>query len=407
MTGRALPFDDPLGAFCRDNHVALQHTADGSLDGLSFGVKDVFHIAGHRTGFGNPDWLATHPVEERTAAAVTDALAAGADMIGKTISDELTYSLTGENAHYGTPVNTAAPDRVPGGSSSGSAAAVAGGAVDFALGTDCGGSVRLPAGYCGILGIRPTHGLVSVDGVIPFAPSFDVVGWFARDADVFARIGRVLFGRSKIAGAPRRVLIAEDAFELVGAEVASALAEGVATVVDHVGERASVRVAPDGLRAWFDTFRIIQAHEIWSQRRDWIETVRPTFGRGIRERMAWASTVTSGDATAARATRQGIGERLAALLGDGDILCLPTSPRVAPRKNEPADKIEIEFREQAMCLLCIAGLGGLPQINLPLGSLDGLPLGLSLIGPRGSDSRLLALAGALCQPGSQARPRLK
>lgn len=194
MTGQALPFDDPLGAFCRDNHVALKPTSAGILDGLRFGVKDVFHIAGHRTGFGNPNWLATHPPGDHTAAAVTDILAAGADMVGKTISDELTYSLAGENAHYGTPLNTAAPDRVPGGSSSGSAAAVAGGSVDFALGTDCGGSVRLPASYCGILGIRPTHGLVSVDGVIPFAPSFDVVGWFARDADVFEQVGRVLLG---------------------------------------------------------------------------------------------------------------------------------------------------------------------------------------------------------------------
>jgi amidase len=390
-----LPFDDPLGAFCRDNHAALEHTSDGPLDGLSFGVKDVFHIAGHRTGFGNPDWLATHPAEDRTATAVTATLAAGADMLGRTISDELTYSLTGENAHYGTPVNTAALDRVPGGSSSGSAAAVAGGLVDFALGTDCGGSVRLPASYCGILGIRPTHGLVSVDGVIPFAPSFDCVGWFARDADCLARVGHVLFGQSKIAQPPRRVMIAEDAFELVGTEVASALADGAATVAQQVGEQAAVRVAPEGLRAWFEIFRIIQGYEIWSNRRDWIEAVSPTFGRGIRERLDWASTVTSGDAAAARAMAKGIGERLDALLGDGEILCLPTSPRVAPRKDEPTDKIEIEFREQAMCLLCIAGLGGLPQINLPLGSFAGLPLGLSLIGPRGSDSQLLTLASTL------------
>lgn len=195
-------------------------------------------------------------------------------------------------------------------------------------------------------------------------------------------------------------MIAEDAFELVGTEVASALADSVAGVVDLVGERATVRVAREGLRAWFETFRVIQAYEIWSNRRDWIEAARPTFGRGIRERMAWASTVTAGDAAAARASRQGIGERLASILGEGDILCLPTSARVAPRKDEPADKIEIEFREQAMCLLCIAGLGGLPQINLPNASLAGLPLGLSLIGPRGSDSQLLALAATLGRRGS-------
>ena len=142
-----------------------------------------------------------------TASTVSALLSAGADMVGRTLSDELTYSLSGENHHYGTPLNTLAPDRIPGGSSSGSAAAVAGGLVDFALGTDCGGSVRLPASYCGILGFRPTHGRVAMDGVIPFAPSFDVVGWFARDTDSFERVGSVLFDEPPVAAIPRRLFL--------------------------------------------------------------------------------------------------------------------------------------------------------------------------------------------------------
>src|SRR5882757_5520482 len=161
--------DDPLNAFCRHTHVALPGSGSGPLAGFSFGVKDVYGIAGHRTGNGNPVWLETHPPAERTASSVQKLLDAGARMVGKTHTDELAYSLNGENVHYGTPTNPNAPGRIPGGSSSGSAAAVAGGLVDFALGTDCGGSVRLPASYCGIYGIRTTHGLVPADGVIPLA----------------------------------------------------------------------------------------------------------------------------------------------------------------------------------------------------------------------------------------------
>src|SRR5262245_30224785 len=234
-TKPALPHD-PVGAFCKDNHVALRGSGKGPLAGLTMAVKDLFEIAGHRTGFGNPDWLRTHPPATETAAAVRQLLDAGADMVGRTLTDELAYSLSGENMHYGTPLNTACPARVPGGSSSGSAAAVAAGLVDFALGSDCGGSVRLPASYCGILGIRPTHGRVSLDAALPFAASFDVAGWFARDADMLQRVGRVLLSDAAPTP-PQRLLIAQDAFALVDAPVAAAVraaAESVARLVPRV-----------------------------------------------------------------------------------------------------------------------------------------------------------------------------
>ena len=163
--------EDPLGAFCAHSRPVLAGSGEGPLTDRTFAVKDVFHIAGYKTGFGSPEWLATHEPATATASAVGLLLDVGAEMVGKTLTDELAYSLTGENVHYGTPVNPAAPDRVPGGSSNGSASAVAGGLVDFALGTDCGGSVRLPASYCGIFGIRPTVDRVPLDGVIPFGPA--------------------------------------------------------------------------------------------------------------------------------------------------------------------------------------------------------------------------------------------
>ncbi len=182
---------DQLNAFCA--HCELKKDGHrGTLSGLSFAVKDVFEVQGVRNCAGNPTWLETHPPAPRTAPAISRLLVSGAALRGLTLTDELTLGLNGENFHYGTPINSAAPDRVPGGSSCGSASAVAGGAVDFALGTDTGGSVRIPSSYCGIWGMRPTHGRVNNHGVVPLAPSFDTVGWFARSAEMLQTVGQHL-----------------------------------------------------------------------------------------------------------------------------------------------------------------------------------------------------------------------
>ena len=384
--------DDSLGAFCVENHATLRGSGRGPLAGLTFAAKDVFDVAGSRTGFGNPVWLDTHPPAAATSPVVRSILGAGADMVGKTLTDELTYSLSGQNAHYGTPVNSAAPGRICGGSSSGSASAVVGGLVDFALGTDCGGSVRLPASYCGILGIRPSHGRVSLEGVAPFTQSFDVAGWFARDASVFSAVGRVLLDDEQPLPPPRRLLFAGDAFAVVDPEVAQALAPAVAQAAETIGQRGEVTVSHNGLTGWYETFRVIQAWEIWHTHAAWIAEHNPEFGPGIRERLDWASNVTDEQANAARSRRDSIVARIKGLFQEGDVLCLPTSPRVAPPIDAPPDDLENRIRAQAMSLLCIAGLAGLPQVSLPLATLDGLPLGLSLVGPWGYDTRLLELA---------------
>lgn len=387
--------DDPLGAFCRTNHAALRGAGTGPLKGLAFAVKDCFHIAGVPTGFGNPTWLAGQPVPKTTSVAVSRLLDAGADMTGKTHCDELCYSLTGENVHFGTPENVNAPGRIPGGSSNGSVAAVAGGLVDFAIGTDCGGSIRIPASYCGVLGIRPTHGRVSLAGVIPFGPSFDAGGWFARDADVFERVGHVLMDADAAAVPPRRLLVLADAFGLVEPSVASALAPAVQAVKAVVPSSMEIDLSGSALAEWFEVFKTIQACEVWSNHGAWITRAKPSLGPGVKERIAWAAALKAEAVAEARARQGEIRTHVDRLLRPGDVLCLPTSPRVAPLKNSPIDKIEVEYREQAMRLLCIAGLNGLPQISLPLGRLDGLPLGLSIAGPRGSDLALLALARKL------------
>ena len=382
---------DDIGAFCEESHVALKGAAAGPLSGLDFGAKDVFDVAGHISGCGNPDWLATHSPATATAPAVARLLEAGADLAGKTHTDELTYSLMGENAHYGTPVNVNAPGRIPGGSSSGSAAAAAGGLVDFTIGTDCGGSVRLPASFCGLYGFRPSHGRITLAGCMPLASSFDTFGWFARDPAMLARVGEVLLEETPRAMRPKRLLIAEDVFTAAGADVTAALGGALEKLRDFVGAEQNAVIAGDGLAVCFQTFRTLQGAEIWANHREWIERVQPNFGPGVRERFAWAATVSTADVAEAKKRREMFAERVHNMLSDGSVLCLPTAPGIAPERGALGEVLD-DFRARAMELLCTAGLAGLPQITLPLASMDNCPLGFSLVGRRGSDMELLTLA---------------
>jgi amidase len=392
--------NDPLGAFVRDNPVALQGAASGPLAGTSFAAKDVFDVAGTRTGFGQPEWLRTHPPAGATASVVQRLLDAGATLAGRTISDELCYSLSGENVHYGTPLNPKATDRIPGGSSSGSASAVAGGLVDFALGTDCGGSVRVPASYCGLYGIRTTHGRVATDGIVPFAGTFDVVGWFARDAGLLARVGEVLLDGTVDRTPLRRIIMASGLFRRTGPELGETLLRA-ATPLSVRFQVADFSVPPfTDLDDWRAVFQTIQASEIWANHGAWITATNPNFGPGIRERLAAAARITPDQADAARLRMENIRARIRDLIEPGTVLCLPTTPRIAPLRSTPTDDLEVAYRNQAMALLCIAGLAGLPQISLPLAEVDGVPAGLSLVGSVGADEALMAVAAGQLVPPS-------
>lgn len=385
----AIP-DDALGAFCRHTHVAISGSGTGPLAGLTFGVKDIYDIAGHKTGFGSPDWLATHDAAVHTAPVVGALLASGADMVGKTQTDELTYSLNGENAHYGTPVNVNAPGRIPGGSSSGSAAAVAGKLVDFALGSDTGGSVRAPASFCGVYGIRPTHGRVSLQGACALAKSFDTAGWFARDAVLLERIGRVLLGETGTVN-QGAALLADDAFALLGSAAVAALQPALEKVKAVTGPLQNITVSAEGLPQWFQAFRVLQGAEIHQQLGAWVSQVQPKLGPGVRERMQWTATITAADVAGAQTMRESVRRHMDELLQNNAVMVLPTVPDIAPLLNTPPAQLD-DFRARAMSLLCIAGHAGLPQVTLPLATLQGCPLGISLIAARGNDAMLLALA---------------
>jgi len=364
--------------------------ADGPLAGLNAAVKDMYDIAGLRTGGGSPDWLAAQEPAASHAAAVARILAAGARIIGKTVCDEFFYSVSGANAHYGTPVNPRAPDRLPGGSSSGSASATAAGACDFALGSDTGGSVRMPAAFCGIYGIRPTHGRVDLTGAMAMAPSFDVGGWFANGPGIFRRVGDVLLDTAHFPAAIERLIILEDAVEQADPGIATLLQSALRDMAQDLPKSESSRMAPGGLDSWREAFRIIQAGEVWASFGEFMQQHRPRLGPGIRDRMEFAAKVPQHDVAQARREHARARDHIRAIAKPGTILALPTSPCVAPLLSTPAEELE-SFRTRVMRLTCIAGLGGLPQVTLPIGAIAGAPVGLSFIGWAGGDEDLLAL----------------
>jgi amidase len=385
---------DAIGAFVPGQQFRLEGKPGGPLSGLTFAAKDLFDVAGHPTGGGNPDWARTHPVPTRHAWAVATLLDAGADLIGKTITDEVSLGILGENPFEGTPINPRAPGRVPGGSSAGSAAAVAAGLCDTALGTDTGGSVRVPASFCGIYGIRPTHGRLNLSGMMSQAPSSDTTGWFAGDAATFARVSAVMLGEAIPDALPTRLVIASDAFALADAEMATALEPLVARLGTLVGEVREDAMAPPGLAAWARAQRTLQPYEAWLTFQEWIDRANPRFQFSVARNLALAAAIPAGERAWASLVRQEARGRIRQLLPPGTILCLPTTPFPAPLCGQPLSVLE-PLRDRITALCAHGGLTGVPQINLPGATIDGLPVGLSILGARGSDATLVAVARAM------------
>ena len=382
----------PLNAFVPESNAYLAGTDGGPLSGLTFAAKDIFDIAGHVTGCGNPYWLATHGPAESTAWVVERLVDAGASMVGKTITDELTRGIFGENMHYGTPVNPSAPGRVPGGSSSGSASAVAGRLVDFALGSDTGGSVRVPSSFCGLFGLRPTHGRIPLDGMLLQAPSFDTIGWFARDAETFARVGSVIMPPGNETPRPQRLVVAEDAWELAEPSTRQALEPVLEKIGALFAVSATVRLSPTSLEEWSGHQQALQSREAWESARDWIDRVNPTFSFEVSDRYVLARSITDEQIVTAQAGRDAVIARMNEVFDGGDVaMCLPTTVSPAPLLGQPvSERHTLRLRNSA--LTSIAGNAGRPQISLPLGEVDGLPVGLSLLGDYGADERLIELA---------------
>lgn len=383
-----------MSAFIPGPRVRVAATASGPLDGLRFAVKDLIDVAGVTTGGGNPDWRRSHEPARCHAPCVDALLAAGATLDGKTITDELAYSLEGANHHDGTPLNPRWPHALPGGSSSGSASAVAGGEVDFALGTDTGGSVRVPAAFCCLWGMRPSHDAISLEGVLPFAPCFDTVGWFARSIDVLAAVGDVLLPQAPPSafpsGQPMRLVRVAEAFAARARnEPDDALR--LDALAESLGAHTSLELFARNEASWLACYQAVQDLEIDASLGDWIRSARPRFGPSIAARFARLETLDRKRAAQWRAVQHELRRVLDAMFVPDAVLLMPTTPVALLPKDVSGTAIG-RFYDDALTMNSIAAIGGLPQITLPFTDEIDRPLALSLIGARGSDRGLLALA---------------
>lgn len=384
--------------------VAYPPTASGPLDGLSFAVKDIIDLAGRRTSCGSPDWGRTHPPAAANALCVDQLLGAGARCVGKAISDELAFSLDGENYFYGAPLNPRAPDHVTGGSSSGSASAVACGLADFALGSDTGGSLRVPAANCGIFGWRPSHGIISTAGVTPFAPGFDTVGLLAGSADLLSRAGSVLLAASVPGDVAVGALhLITEAWAIADQEIRAALSRAVKLLHGLFGDQVretSLREidgagAGLGLASWYETSSILQWCEMWSCLGSWVESAKPTLSPKAAKFFDLIKNTDRGRLGDAVRTREHYCRGLKSFLGPGDLLCFPTVPAPARLKGgvkaDRPDQPKTNYYPRTLSLTAIAGIGRLPEVSLPLAEVDGVPVGLSLLAAPGQDAYLLGV----------------
>jgi len=388
--------DDDFGAFVPGQRFRIEGAAGGPLAGLTFAAKDLFDVAGRPTGGGNPDWPKGRPIPRRHAWAVARLLDAGASLVGKTITDEVSLGILGENPFDGTARNPRAPGRVPGGSSSGSAAAVAAGLCDTALGTDTGGSVRVPASFCGLYGIRPTHGRLDLAGMMSQAPSSDTTGWFARDAATFARVCAIMLDEAIPADLPRRLVVASDAFAVADPSAAVALQPLVDRLARLIGERRDEAMAPPGLAAWAQAQRTLQPAEAWRTFAEWVDRVNPRMQFSVARNLTLAAAISEAERARAAAVREAARARMRELLPPGTILCQPTTPFPAPLCGQSISALE-PLRDRITRLCCHGGLTGVPNVSIPGATVDELPIGLSVVGPPGSDASLVAVARALAE----------
>ncbi|WP_280437191.1 amidase family protein [Nocardia carnea] len=356
-------------------------TAPGPLTGRTVAVKDLYAVAGFAVGAGIPAYAADQRPASEHALAVAGLLAAGAQVTGIAHTDEFAYSLTGSNGRYGMPVNPAAPACIPGGSTSGPAVAVARGEVDIGLGTDTAGSIRVPASYQGLWGIRTTHGRVGTSGLLPLAQSFDTVGWITADGETLAAVADCLLGADTATPGG----FAVDHRLCAGAD------PGIATAVRSVA--GALDAEPVDLRPrdeWIAAFRVVQAYEAWANHGQWIARRPGVLEPDVAERFAFAATVTAAQADAARAELAAAADHIRAALGKR-VLLLPAAATPPPlRTAGPATHEAV--RRRTLRLTCLASIAGLPAVTLPLGRDEGGPSGACLVGPAGTDRSLIRLA---------------
>ncbi|MDO9415251.1 amidase [Pararhizobium sp.] len=367
----------------------VEGAATGPLHNLTIAVKDIYPVEGWRIGAGNPSYLAESVLAAETFPPLRTLLAAGGRIIGLTRCDELCFSLTGVNRHYPIPINPAAPDRIPGGSSSGSAVAVAAGLADIAIGSDTAGSVRGPAAFNGLIGLRTTHGAIPMTGAYPLASSMDTFGWFAASLDIYERVAACLLPASgEQLCRPLRIAALDACLD--GKAERSEYARMTAVIETALGT-ATPASLPLDLADAVTCMRVLQAEEAWSMHGAWIEAKDRHLAPDIRARFDFGRDLDPAEVQRQAGIRTRFTAAVIELLGNDGFILMPTTPGPAPHLAASDDDLQT-FRLSALRLHCISSLTGLPQITLPLGSVDGAPFGISLLGPRASDRALIALA---------------
>lgn len=360
----------------------------GPLEGLKFLAKDLFDIEGEITGIGNPTYARTHAPARKNARAVQSLLDAGATLVGKTCTDEFAFSVDGINVHFGAPDNPQYPERIPGGSSSGSGSAVSAGLVDLALGTDTGGSIRVPASYCGCYGFRPSHGRVSVEGVAPLAPLMDAVGWMAKTASLLERCGAVLLDEKPQSHRPRKLLVAVDSFKDASQDLYPALEKAVKAISNKFDDVEEVNLKRFGWGSLAALYKVFQARQSWKIYGEWLRENNPHMCASIKERFEFTSTVTESDWLSAKESRDKVVCDLAQLLADDTILCMPTTVNLPPLINASEEEL-LKNRIQNMNHTALAPLSQVPEVCIPVAVTDKTTTGLSLLAGHGKDMMLL------------------
>lgn len=361
----------------------------GPLKGRTVAVKDLFAIEGQRIGVGSRSYLREAAIQQTTAPAVAALLEAGADVVGLAQTDQFAYSIAGLNPDYGAAPNPAVPGAIPGGSSSGPASAVALGQASIGLGTDTAGSIRVPASYQGIWGLRTTHGAVSLRGVVPLAPRYDTVGWMARDGfTLLAAASTGLVGRMETKPGARIVVCPG-----VDAAATRPAREAVAAVLARLADAGLVSPVEAELpspREMFEAFRITQSAEAWRSHGAWVRSHPGDLAEDVEARFAFARSVTADQERDALDRVAACAKRIDAALG-GDVLVLPSAASAAPGVGTDEETLQT-LREATLGMTAIAGFTGRPALSVPLATTPAGPVGVCLVGPRGSDLALIELA---------------
>ncbi|KAM0891980.1 hypothetical protein ACQ4PT_026050 [Festuca glaucescens] len=419
LRGKSTALPDS-GAFC-DSLVlspppqSPPPAARQQLSDLTFAVSDNFEIEGYVAGFGNPDWKRTHAAASRTAVAVTNLLKQGATCVGRTVMDELGFGVTGQNLHCGTPINPASPSVVPGGSCSGSAVAVSAQLVDFALGTDTTGDLRIPASFCGVLCFRPSHGVVSTVGTLANSQSLDTIGWLARDPRILHRVGDVLLPAA-VGGfikGKRQLIFADDCFESLKVprqktvhviesavltlpgyqppkhiDIGQYIISNVPSLKEFCEPSTKMQEGNSALKALCTVMLLLQRYEFKANHEDWVNTVKPKLGLEITTRVLQAVNFRDDNIKSLYIVRSEWRSALKNLLKDTGILVLPTMAGY-PLKRNSKQRLSSEFEDKMYAFVSIAALSGCCQATVPLGNHNDRPISLSFVAAHGSDKFLL------------------